>query len=77
MQQRLKYKHSGQQARVLGYALIDAIADLPIPASHRANYCLTCIPAPPGEETIPRRLAKGMAKLLSRDFAGVKGGRNR
>ena len=69
---QLKYKNSRQQARVLGYALVDAIADLPIPAPHRDSYCLSCIPAPPDELTIPRRLAKGMATVLDRDFVDAE-----
>lgn len=65
---QLKYKSSRQQAKVLGYALVDAVADLPIPTEYRESYCLSCIPAPPDELTIPRRLAKGMATVLGRDF---------
>jgi phosphoribosylpyrophosphate synthetase len=68
---RFRVRQSSQHINVLGYALINAINDLPIPAAHQASYCLSCIPAPPGEETIPRRLAAGMAKRFSRDFVNA------
>ena len=69
-----KYHQSSQHLSVLGHALMDAIKDLPIPAAHQASYCLTCIPAPPGVATIPRRLAAGMAKpeRLNRDFVDAQ-----
>lgn len=67
-----KYQKSSQHINVLGHALMDAVADLPIPSSHRASYCLTCIPAPPDEKTLPRRLAKGMSKRLDRDFVDAE-----
>lgn len=65
---QLKYKSSSPHLKVLGYALIDAIADLPIPPEFRDSFCISCIPAPAEQRTVPRRLATGIAKKMSVDF---------
>ena len=65
---QLKFKGSRQHLQVLGHAMLDAIADLPIPEQHRDSYCVTCIPAPPGQMTVARQIATGIAKRLKREF---------
>lgn len=79
---QLKYQGSRQHFQVLRNALAEAVADLPIPQAFEDSYCLSCIPGDPAEQTIPRRLARAVAKDLGVDFidanlncpkAGLKG----
>ncbi len=79
---QLKYQGSRQHFQVLTNALAEAIADLPIPAEHQESYCISCIPGPPAQQTIPRRLASAIVAKLEVDFidsnlncpkAGLKG----
>lgn len=79
---QLKYQRSRQHFQVLVNALKEAISDLPIPSPHRESFCISCIPGPADEMTVPRRLAVAVANELEVDFidailncpkAGLKG----
>jgi predicted amidophosphoribosyltransferase len=65
---QLKYQGSRQHFQVLGSALVEAIADLPIPVGFRNNYCISCVPASPTEASIQYRLASLAAKKVGVDF---------
>ena len=67
-----KYKGSRRHFQALENALLEAIPELPIPAHYRDSYCLSCVPAPPGQSTVPRRLATVIAKKLSLDFVDAE-----
>jgi predicted amidophosphoribosyltransferase len=65
---QLKYQKSRQHFQVLGHALVEAVADLPIPIDYQDNYCISCVPGSPTEASVQYSLASAVAKKLGVDF---------
>jgi len=63
-----KYRESRQHIKVLKDGLVEAIGDLPIPASERDNLLVSYVPAKAGGCNMPRKLTKRIAKELELDL---------
>jgi len=65
---QLKYKESRKHIKVLKDGLIEAIGDLPIPASESGELLVSYVPAKAGGCVVPRKLAKRIAQELELDL---------
>jgi predicted amidophosphoribosyltransferase len=65
---QLKYQGSRQHFQVLVHALVEAVADLPIPPARRDNYCISCVPGSPDTASVQYRLATAVAEKVGVDF---------
>jgi len=65
---QLKYRQSRQHVKVLSDGLIEALGDLPVPATAQNDLLVSYVPARTGGCNVPRKLAERVAKDLELDL---------
>ena len=69
---QLKYQHSRPHLSALHAALVDAFADLPIPAEDKHAALISHVPCEPDKCSVARKLATAVAESLGLEYVSAE-----